>query len=266
MLSELQTFDIYIDNLRIELNEINLDSKTIFTLDMLNECYKEDSIKTEDGHFLGYITCDAYSFIQIKFKKNIIPFNELKKIKIFYNNFYHDFSYLVIYSLYNKTCIIDDFNIYILNYHNILQIYDENLTSIIESIYFYFPKKELEIMEISNYTISCEPCLTIIKSNQIIDLIIEFLKMESDIEDPSYIYILLRCNNYRKKSISYIKEINYKDKINIMGSTFYLIKNFTKSCELYIDQDYDFDVDIFDIYDNNITNKYFINHFLIFKN
>ena len=265
MLTESETIDIYIDNLRTELHQINFYSNAIFTLDMLNQCYKECAIKNKSSNYLGYITDDAYSIIQIKFKKNIIPFHELKRIKIIYSGFYHDFSYLVIYSLYNKTCIIDDTDIYILTYQNILQIYDENQTHIIDDIYFYFPKTELEIMKMNTYTILCDSCLTI-KSNQIIDLLINFLKIEIDIEKPSYINILLKYYNNGEKLISCIKEINYKDKIKIMGKKFYLIKNFTKTCEIYDSQDYEIDIDIFDIYNNNITNKYFINHFLIFKN
>ena len=278
MLLELQTFDTYIDNLRNELNEINIDNKIDFTLNMINECEKI-KFKLVDYGSLKIFLLQNYKYnnntvIHIKFKSNIISFDKFNNISINCFNRNYPFHFLIINSLLNKTCIIDDVDLYIFNTEIIITRIDEtNLDSIIDEVWIIEANNNMK--QIENYKINDNNHFYKYISGDRIDLIIRFIKRENIIvnehwekvntflqatNEPSY--IIIKCAN----NINIKKNLRSKDKLNIMGSTFYWIKNITNSNELINNYYYNFYIELFDDFNNSLRDDYIIVSYLAYKN
>jgi hypothetical protein len=264
MLSELQTFDTYIDNLSYELNEINIDNKIDFTLDMINDCDKI-KFKLLDYGILRIFLLQNYKYnnntvVHIKFKSNIISFDKFNNISINCFSRNYPFHFLIINSLLNKTCIVDDVNLYIFNTEIIITRIDENnIDSIIDEVWIIEANNNMK--KIENYKINDNIHFYKYISGNRLDLIIRFIKKENiSVNEPSY--IILKCSN----NINIKKDIRSKDMMNIMGSNFYWIKNITNSNELINNNYYNFYIELFDEFNNSLRDDYIIFSYLVYKN
>jgi len=211
-MEELDSFDTFIDNLRIELGELLIIKKFNFTLDILDSYKKDKCLKSYDEKFkiltFNYDNNEPF-YIQIKFKNDINPFNKLFQIGV--GDPPINIRVIIINSILNNSCIIDGQNLYFKNSSfSLFPITEYNLKndvdSIVEDIYVYNQFKinfNNFTQHILPYSICESSSNTTFYINPTINLVFSYIKINDLAPDINYIIF-----NYKLCGI--INQLNYQ--------------------------------------------------------